>query len=962
MKMKKGFQLDRHFFNSLATIALLIIAMISALLYVFNFLLENQTESRKDYLLGQSQITGNVVESQVASLERDLLFFANLIEYADPLQMAVDLNLERLLSHHSKYMTSVTLFTQGRAREFTHAAEGGITDTVFTQSPPDDLLYKGELEIRHFPEDEQLALITRNALYVFDLKLVAFLEQVSGLFVDERKGFSVFFSPGKNGNDELNVKTSIDGHISLHPETFREVDDLRESGLADVFMGKVITDEGEEDVFLAFYPIKIFNGAYGNAIGVTQSKVTQAVINGFLIIGGGIIIFTALILFVNLRYIKKLGRSREKMDRNRKDLEELVNQQKLLFEYSTDFTFRHDLKFSYSYVSENVLKVLGYTPEEFADSQYRRYTENPINKSKDESFKRILEGISESETYYVEIRNRSDENVILEVKEKPYFDSAGKFAGVIGIAKDVTDRFMSDQKFKMLFEYSSDPHLIYTQNGGILDCNEAALEVLGAESKEQLYSKLPYEFSPEVQPDNRSSKYKGQEVFQLALEKGKYVFDWTHRKLSGEDFPVEVTLTTVILNDEKVILAVWHDLTERKRIERVLIEGRQRAESLARSKQQFLSGMSHEIRTPLNAVVSYTDFLLDENPRPDQKEKLKALKFSADNLLNLVQDILDHSLVESGKINFSSEPFSVRNIMERVAEMMRLKADKNNVEVIVEVDEKIPREVLGDGMRLNQILINLAGNAVKFTEKGSVTLGAELFGQNDTHNEIRIKVKDTGIGIPKDKHELIFNAFEQADMKILNKYGGTGLGLAITKKLIELQGGSIGVKSETEKGSVFTVEMSFKRANTKIERDENSHQKSLPTINDLTGASVLIVEDNPINQKIAERFLKSRGANVVLADNGKEALDKLSSKNFDFVLMDIQMPEMDGYETTKAIRKIDDEYYRNLPIICLTADAFSEVRDRVMEAGMTDYVTKPIDKDKFFKVISKYYKPKTHSG
>lgn len=960
VKNKKRFRIDKHFFNSLATIALLIIAMISALLYVFNFLLDNQTESRKNYLLGQSQITANSIASDVEAFERDLRFFAASNKYNAPFGDELERNLINLINHHSSYISSTSIFAEGQARKFVIDESGGVTDSVVDAERPVDLTYDGSIKILLFTDEEELAIVTENALFIFELNLDNYLEELSGSFIDRRTGFSALLKPGLTENSSLNLQTSLEGSIELHEKTFRELEDLREAGLADVFKGFVKTEDGKEEVFLAFYPIRIFDTSYGNAIGVTKSKVTQAVINGFIIIAGGIILFTILILFVNLRYIRKLKKSGEEMDRNRIDLEELVNQQKLLFEYSTDFTFRHDLQFNYSYVSENVLKVLGYTPEEFADPQYRRYTDNPINKDKDECFKRIFEGISESENYYVEMRNRIDEAVILEVKEKPYFDTNGKFAGIIGIAKDVTDRFMSDQKFKMLFEYSSDPHLIYTQNGGILDCNEATLEVLGAESKEQLYSKLPYEFSPEMQPDNRNSKYKGQEVFQLALEKGKHVFDWTHRKFSGEDFPVEVTLTTVILNEEKVILAVWHDLTERKRIEKVLIEGRERAESLARSKQQFLSGMSHEIRTPLNAVVGYTDFLLDENPREDQEEKLKALKFSADNLLNLVQDILDHSMVESGKINFSSEPFSIRMKMERIADMMRIKSDKKNIDLIVDIDEKLPEEVLGDSNRFNQIMINLTGNAVKFTDKGSVKLRAELMGQNETHHEIKIEVSDTGIGIPKDKHELIFNTFEQGDMKILNKYGGTGLGLAITKKLVELQGGVILVESKPGKGSVFTIEMSFKRSDTKIERLKNGQNNQSINVSsgDLTGASVLIVEDNPINQKIAERFLKSRGASVVIANDGKEGLDKLTGKNFDFVLMDIQMPEMDGYEATKAIRKIDDEYYQNLPIICLTADAFSEVRDRVMEAGMTDYVTKPIDKEKFFRVISKYYKPK----
>lgn len=955
----KKIRVDRHFFNTFATVAILVIAMCVALLYVFNFLLKNQTQSRKDYLLGQSQITANAVSMEMEAFRRDLYFFSSQYQYEEPHGSLVESGILNMISKHAGYIKSVTVFANGEARRFQVDESGSVSDIYMNIAAP----AFHEQEILFESNRQKLYLSWSGSGIVFDLDLHTYLSNVPSTFIDLTSGFSLLLKPGGGGVVDLDLNTTIADNVLLHEKTFAEVQDLREAGLSDVFEGIIEKNRENEDVLIAFYPIEIFDESYGLALGVTKSNVTEAVVNGFLIIGGGIILFTGLILFVILRYVKSLKDSREQMDKNRKELEDLVNQQKLLFEYSSDFTYRHDLKFNFSYISENVLKVLGYTPEEFADPKYRRFTENPINKEKDEAFNRILQGISESENFFVEMRNRKDEPVILEMKEKPYFNQKGTFAGVIGIAKDVTDRFMSDQKFKMLFEYSSDPHLIFTQSKGILDCNEAAVKALGAESKEQLYGKPPHEFSPEMQPDNRNSKYKGQEVVQQVLDNGKYVFDWTHKKVNGEEFPVEVTLTTVLLNQEKVILAVWHDLTERKRVEKVLIEGRQRAESLARSKQQFLSGMSHEIRTPLNAVIGYTDFLLEENPREDQKEKLEALKFSADNLLNLVQDILDHSVVESGKLEFSSEPFSLKTNIVRVAQMMKQKAEVKGVELTYEFDKKLPDEIIGDPNRLRQILINIISNAVKFTDEGSVKIKSYVISENETHHEIGFKVEDTGIGIPKDRQEVVFNTFEQGNLNILNKYGGTGLGLAITKKLVELQGGTIAVESEQGKGSIFTVEITFRRSETKIERHsqpgiDTKVEKPRTNEGDFSGASALVVEDNPINQKIAERFLKSRGASVTIASNGKEALDVVSGKNYDFVLMDIQMPEMDGYEATKAIRKIDDPYFQKLPIICLTADAFSEVRDRVLEAGMTDYVTKPISKEKFFKVLGKYYNRK----
>lgn len=631
----------------------------------------------------------------------------------------------------------------------------------------------------------------------------------------------------------------------------------------------------------------------------------------------------------------------------------MVRQQKLLFEYSEDFTYRHDLNEEYDYVSENVERILGYTPDEYARPANRRYTGNPINEQGMQAKQLTRDRGEEQGTFYLEMLDARNEPIMLEFKEKPILNEKNEPVGVIGLAKDVTAKFASDQKFRVLFEYSSDPYFIY--NGeGVLDCNDAAVKTLGLKTKDEVIGRSLGEFFPEKQADGRVSSYKAEEMDNIAYEHGSHRFEWLHTKTGGEVFPVEVTLTPVVLNNKRVMLTVWHDLTERKRIEQVLIESRKKAEELASQKQQFLSSMSHEIRTPLNAVIGTTHFLLEDDPKPSQIEKLKTLKFSADNLLSLVNDILDHSKIEAGKVIFNRERFDLLDRLTGVYEVMKIKAESKKIDLQLQIDEEIPHNVTGDPVRLNQILLNLVSNAVKFTEKGKVEVNAKLLGKTDTHAEIQFDVVDTGIGIAAEKLTSIFETFTQANARILNSFGGTGLGLAITKKLVELQGGTISVNSTQGEGSTFSFKMSFKY-DTDSEGTEPIDQEEDHSIQ---GARVLLVEDNPINQKIAGQFLNNWGAQVDFADNGKTALDKVASKAYDFILMDIQMPEMDGYEATRAIRAIDDDYFKNIPIITLTADAFSEVRDRVLEAGMNDYVTKPINPKQFLKTISGYYQVK----
>jgi PAS domain S-box-containing protein len=426
------------------------------------------------------------------------------------------------------------------------------------------------------------------------------------------------------------------------------------------------------------------------------------------------------------------------------------------------------------------------------------------------------------------------------------------------------------------------------------------------------------------------------------------------RKKNGDYVWIEAYSNPIVNEHGEVvkIQTLNRDITERKAIEIDLQKAKVKAEDATQVKSQFLSSMSHEIRTPMNAVINLTNILLDNEPRPDQLTNLKLLKFSGSHLLTIINDILDFSKIEAGKMSVESIAFNLRELLAQLQALNEPRAREKGITLTFTIDNSVPTYVMGDPVRINQVLTNLVGNAIKFTKQGQVRITATSEKPSSDLHPVTFTIQDTGIGIEPDKLDFIFESFSQANSDTTRKFGGTGLGLAITRNLVLLMQGEISVASQYLHGSTFTITLPLAPDSTNGAGLQTEPRPD--ALDTRLKGKVLLVEDNDTNQYIARTFLEKWGLNVAIANNGLEALKLVRDKSYQLILMDLQMPLLDGYSAAKAIRLLADEYFHTLPIIALTADAMAETRSKIEEAGMHGHVSKPFDPHELKSAIAQF--------
>lgn len=544
-------------------------------------------------------------------------------------------------------------------------------------------------------------------------------------------------------------------------------------------------------------------------------------------------------------------------------------------------------------------------------------------------------------------------------------DENQTLVGFLGIAIDLSWQKHLEFELelsKVSNESTSDAVLWLASNGQIIKINPALCSMLGFTSSE-LLTKNANDILAMEKPANWPA------IWRLLKDRQQVQFNGHYRHRGGDNIPVSVTTTFIHLSGQEYAYVVARDISENIKRERELAIAKDHADAANKAKSEFVANMSHEIRTPMNAIIGFLQLMKQTQLSGKQAEYISKTTIASNNLLAILNDILDYSKVEAGKMELELHEFNLAQFVHEMEVVLSANLARTSLKILFNIGEDVPQNLVGDSLRIRQVLLNLMGNAIKFTEQGQVVLNISLLRREETTQQAQLhfSVQDSGIGMSEQQLKNIFTSFNQAESTISRRFGGTGLGLTISQRLIQLMGGTIKVESIEGQGSVFSfnlwVSISHNNArsgvifnhvdNTELSRSSHNLEQS---VHQLKGLKLLLVDDNPINQMVASELLQNAGAEVTIVSGGREAIQALEYDNavYDLVLMDIQMPELDGYQTTELIRK--QPKFASLPIVAMTANAMESDKQACLQAGMNDHVGKPFELEHLIKTVLRYCK------
>jgi|GEM_PF-1301969 len=625
-----------------------------------------------------------------------------------------------------------------------------------------------------------------------------------------------------------------------------------------------------------------------------------------------------------------------------------------LIEAQSNFIVRIDTDGIYTFVNEAFCRFVGRARGELIGHDSRSYVYHDDISIPGKAIEVLV--ARRERVVAVEHRMRARTRTAwVQWENVAVFDESGRVVEIQSVGHDITERrriyeALQESEKRLRFLFEEIPHIAvqgYNASREAIFWNRASEELYKYSKKDVLGKKIEDLVLP---ADRREEIVK---AFDNWVNAGTSIPSGEMLKRAADGHLVSVYsshLATRNQRGEWEMYVIDVDLSELKRASRELVEAKEYAEKASRAKSEFLANMSHEIRTPMNGVMGMTNLLLETELTGEQRDSIETIMESTQELMRIIDELLDISRIEAGEVRLHPEPFNPRETAEKVVLLFADRAGRKGVDLSVAIHDSVPRRVLGDSGRIRQILINLVGNALKFTHDGHIQIRMQAERIESGWNLIA-DVKDTGIGMTPELQERIFEKFTQGDTSSKRKYGGTGLGLAITRQLVRLMGGEITVTSEVDRGTVFQFNIKLGCANS----DDVAAEVPVVTTGEAVAidADILLVEDNLVNQKVATAMLKKLGCNVTVVPNGARALEQIALRRFDLIFMDCQMPIMDGFEATRAIRQMVGDI-RDIPIVAMTAHALKEDRQRCLDVGMNDYLAKPVHRDALIAVLKKY--------
>jgi PAS domain S-box-containing protein len=662
--------------------------------------------------------------------------------------------------------------------------------------------------------------------------------------------------------------------------------------------------------------------------------------------------------------IQSFNRLLDKLSQRENALKNIEERFELAIAGAEEGIWDNDLITGEIYHSPRMREMLGYTLEELPPN-FEAWHDIAHPQDWDTTWLKFDEHLENPNNDYnvvMRFRHKNGQWRWIQSSGKATRDSSGFALRVTGTHTDITERMRLESELaqahaKTLALFDAIPDFIYYKDldGVFLGCNKACAEFIG-QPIANIIGKTDYDFFSREMADF----FREKDKFALFTEERQFNEEWVDFP-NGKRVFLHTVKTPFWSKDNRQLLGVLgisRDITERYEAEKAVQEARDFALQASQIKSNFLANMSHEIRTPMNAIIGLSYLAMQTNLTEQQRDYLSKIQLSSNHLLGIINDVLDFSKIEAGKLSITHEEFEFNDVIENLKNLTASKAADKGLKLFFDIEPRVPKLLNGDALRLGQILINYVGNAIKFTEKGGISVNVQVLTETENTVFLKFSVRDTGIGLTFKEQAYLFQSFQQADNSTSRKYGGTGLGLAISKQLASLMNGDVGVESDIGKGSTFWFTAQLEKSNGCLQTKKIGGENCKEALKTICNSSILIVEDNDFNQQVLQGLLANCGLGIYIANEGKEAIEMMAQRHFDIVLMDMQMPIMDGVSATIEIRK--NPAWHNVPIIAMTANALSQDKDKCLDAGMNDYLVKPIYPEDLYCALLKWILPHTN--